>query len=49
MPRFRTTGHGDLLARVRVILPTGLSDEARDAAARFIDLADQPDPRTRET
>ena len=49
MPRFRATGHGDLYARARVVLPTELSDEARDAATRFIELADQPDPRTRET
>lgn len=49
MPKFRGTGHGDLFAKVRVILPADLSDEARDAAARFIKLADQPDPRTRET
>ena len=40
---------GDLFARARVILPTSLSDEAADAARRFIELADQPDPRTRET
>ncbi len=49
MPRFRATGHGDLYARARVILPAPLSDEASDAARRFIELADQPDPRTRET
>lgn len=49
MPRFRATGHGDLYARARVILPAALSDEAVDAARRFIELADQPDPRTRET
>jgi curved DNA-binding protein len=49
MPRFRRDGFGDLLVRVRVVLPTDLSDDARSAARRFIDLADQPDPRTRET
>jgi curved DNA-binding protein len=49
MPRFRAPGHGDLFARARVILPTDLSDEAREAARRFVDLAGQPDPRTRET
>jgi curved DNA-binding protein len=49
MPRFRGTGHGDLFARARVVLPASLSDEAADAARRFIELADQPDPRTRVT
>jgi molecular chaperone DnaJ len=49
MPRFRAEGHGDLLVRVRVIIPTDLSDEAREAARRFIDLTKQPDPRTRES
>ena len=49
MPRFRGEGHGDLLARVRVVLPTDLSEEARDAARRFIDLTKQPDPRNRES
>ena len=45
MPRFRTTGHGDLYAKAKVILPTKLSDEATDAARRFLDLVDQPNPR----
>jgi curved DNA-binding protein len=45
MPRFKGTGHGDLYVKARVILPTDLSDEARDAAKAFFDLIDQPDPR----
>jgi DnaJ-class molecular chaperone len=45
MPRFKGDGAGDLLVRVRVALPTDLSDEARGAAKRFLDLANQPDPR----
>jgi curved DNA-binding protein len=45
MPRFKTTGHGDLYVRARVILPTGLSEEARAAAEAFFELVDQPDPR----
>jgi len=49
LPRFRATGHGDLYVKVRVVLPTDLSDEAQAAARRFLDLAQQPDPRTRET
>ncbi len=49
MPRLGATGHGDLYARARLVLPTDLTDEAREAAAHAIDLIDQPDPRTRET
>jgi curved DNA-binding protein len=49
MPRFRAEGHGDLLVRVRVVIPTDLSEEAREAARHFLDLTKQPDPRTRET
>jgi curved DNA-binding protein len=45
MPRFNADGSGDLYARVRVVLPTNLSDEAKAAARRFLDLAPQPDPR----
>jgi curved DNA-binding protein len=45
MPRLKGDGPGDLLVRVRVVLPTGLSDTAREAARRFLDLVDQPDPR----
>jgi curved DNA-binding protein len=48
MPKYRADGFGDLYARIRVVLPTDLSDEARAAAERFVKLADQPDPRTRE-
>ncbi len=49
MPRFRTAGHGDLFVKIRVVLPTELSEEAGQAARRFVELARQPDPRTRET
>jgi curved DNA-binding protein len=45
MPHFKGEGHGDLFIRVRVVLPTDLSDEAKAAAAAFLDLVDQPDPR----
>jgi curved DNA-binding protein len=48
MPRFRAEGHGDLYVKARVVLPTGLSEEAREAARRFFELAHQPDPRPRE-
>jgi curved DNA-binding protein len=45
MPRFRASGHGDLFVKARVILPTDLSDAARKAARRFVDLVKQPEPR----
>ncbi|CAN5777144.1 DnaJ C-terminal domain-containing protein [soil metagenome] len=45
LPRFRAVGRGDLYVKVRVVLPTGLSDEARAAAERFLDLVGQADPR----
>ena len=45
MPRFKTSGHGDLYVRARVILPVGVSEEATAAARTFFDLARQPDPR----
>jgi len=37
---------GDLLVTVRVLLPAHLNDAARTAATSFLDLVDQPDPRT---
>ena len=46
MPRLKGGTTGDLYVRIRVILPTNLSDEAKAAAERFLDLAQQPDPRT---
>ena len=49
MPRFKADGYGDLYVKARVVIPTDLSPEARTAAERFIALADQPDPRARET
>ena len=45
MPRLNADGSGDLYVRVRVVLPTNLSDEAKEAASRFLDLAPRPDPR----
>ena len=45
MPRFKGDGTGDLLVRIRVVLPTNLSDEAKAAAERLAELAAQPDPR----
>lgn len=46
MPKFKGDGTGDLYVRVRVVLPTDLDDDAKAAAQKFLDLVDQPDPRT---
>ena len=46
MPILRGEGTGDLYARVRVILPTKLDENATEAARAFLDAVDQPDPRT---
>lgn len=45
MPRFRAEGHGDLYAKVRVVLPTELDEEARRRFQAFADHVKQPDPR----
>lgn len=45
MPRLKGEGSGDLYVRVSIALPTNLSDEAKEAAAHFLSLVDQPDPR----
>ncbi len=42
LPRFRAEGHGDLFVKVRPVLPSNLTPEARSAAERFLDLAQQP-------
>jgi curved DNA-binding protein len=46
LPHFRKDGRGDLYVKVRVVLPAKLSGDAREAAERFLELADQPDPRS---
>ena len=46
MPRLKASGEGDLYVRARVVLPTDLDDEAKAAARRFLDLANQPNPRS---
>ena len=38
LPNFRRDGRGDLYVRVRVVLPTGLSPEAKQAAEKFLEL-----------
>jgi DnaJ-class molecular chaperone len=45
LPKFRGDGKGDLYVKVRVVLPGGLSDDAKEAGENFLDLVDQPDPR----
>ena len=45
LPHFGKEGRGDLYVKVGVVLPTDLSDEATDAARRFLELADQKDAR----
>jgi len=46
MPRLKGEREGDLYVRVRIVLPTNLSDEAKAAASTFLELAAQPNPRT---
>ena len=45
MPKMKGDGAGDLYLKVRLVLPTALSDPAKAAATTFLDLVDQPDPR----
>jgi curved DNA-binding protein len=45
MPVLRKDNVGDILAKVRVVLPANLTPEAEEAARTFIDTVDQPDPR----
>ena len=45
MPRFKTSGLGDLYVKARVVIPTALPDEANVAARTFFDVIRQPDPR----
>lgn len=45
MPKLKGEGAGDLYVKVRVVLPTALDAEAKAAAAHFLDLVHQPDPR----
>jgi DnaJ-class molecular chaperone len=46
MPHLRGAGVGNVLVKVRVVLPSGLDADAEQAARTFLDLVDQPDPRT---
>ena len=51
LPRFKSDERGDLYAKVRVVLPTGLDDEARELARAFIEhgRTATADPRARLT
>ena len=40
LPHFRKEGRGDLFVKVRLVLPTGLSAKAKEAAKEFLDLAE---------
>ena len=46
MPKMKDEGAGDLYVKARVVLPAPLEAAAADAARTFLDLADQPDPRS---
>ncbi len=46
MPRLKGEGHGDLYARIKVVLPAKLDEKARKAAEEFVNLVEQPNPRT---
>ncbi len=46
MPKLKGEDSGDLYVRVLVVLPAKLDDDARAAAQRFLELVDQPDPRS---
>lgn len=48
MPHLRGAGVGNLLVKVRVVLPSRLGADAEQAARTFLELVDQPDPRTTE-
>ena len=49
MPGFKGTARGDMYVKTRIVMPTALTDNARDAARHFIDLTHQSDPRSNET
>ena len=48
MPRLRGGGNGDLYVRARVVLPTGLDEEARRRFRAFAEHVGEPDPRRRD-
>jgi curved DNA-binding protein len=45
LPRFKSEERGDLYAKVRVVLPSGLDEATRELARTFVEAVGQPDPR----
>jgi|tagenome__1003787_1003787.scaffolds.fasta_scaffold20778689_2 curved DNA-binding protein len=45
MPRMKGDAAGDLYVKAKVVLPSKLEPAQAEAAAAFLDLVDQPDPR----
>jgi len=48
LPRFKADDHGDLIVRIRVVLPGPLDPEGRRLAQELADHVRQPDPRDGE-
>jgi len=49
MPRLKGDGAGDLLAKVKVVMPPKLEGKQRQAAQEFFSLIVQPNPRRTQT
>jgi len=49
MPHFKADGAGDLYVRIRVVLPSGLTEADRTRLRAFTSTIDQPDPRDPST
>jgi curved DNA-binding protein len=47
MPRLKGEGAGDLIARVKVVMPPKLEGKGRKAAEEFLRQVVQPNPRTK--
>ncbi len=45
MPRLSGVEHGDLFVKIKVVLPSKLSDEAQAAAKKLFETLNQPNPR----
>jgi DnaJ-class molecular chaperone len=46
MPHLKGDATGDLYVKVRIVLPSALDEPAREAATQFLNLVNQPDPRS---
>jgi len=49
LPKFRSDERGDLFVKARVVLPTGLDDDARNLVRQLAERVHQPDPRAPRT